>query len=209
MGKGDRRGKSKKQPLDLPGLAPTPRPKKRGKARMAEISQERDPQRTVLSARARMMGQEDTVQNRQNMRSQALGEAAGRAIYLACDEEEAAKLWSIYAAFTAIEARYAKVVLCKSLHAKGTRIEMMPERFETRADDKPDLRSEDERHRDAVNDWMRWRGYIGQLRSDQQFALFEVVRGRVEPVVETELTRAGGRFVFSLKVLSVLLEAQK
>lgn len=78
----------------------------------------------------------------------------------------------------------------------------MPERFETREDDKPDLRSEDECHRDAVNDWMRWRGYIGQLRSDQQFALFEVVRGRAEPVVEAELTRGGGgRSVDALRAL--------
>lgn len=83
----------------------------------------------------------------------------------------------------------------------------MPERFETREDDKPDLRSEDERHRDAVNDWMRWRGYVGQLRSDQQFALFEVVRGRAEPVVEAALTRAGERFVDALKELAVIVDA--
>lgn len=72
----------------------------------------------------------------------------------------------------------------------------------------PDLRSEDERHRDAVNDWMRWRGYIGQLRSDQQFALFEVVRGRVEPVVEAELTRAGERFVGALRMLAAAVGAR-
>lgn len=71
-----------------------------------------------------------------------------------------------------------------------------------------DLQSEEARHLDAVNDWMRWLGYIGQLRSDQQYALFEIVRGRVEPVVEAELTRAGERFVDALSLLVVVVEGR-
>lgn len=84
----------------------------------------------------------------------------------------------------------------------------MPDWFRTREDDRSDLRTEDGRHRDAVNYWMRWRGYIWQLRSDQQLALFGVVRGRVEPVVEAELTRAGERFVGALKELSAVVDTR-
>lgn len=206
MGKGDRRNKVKQKPLSLPGLAPTPRPKKRGKARMTEIAREQDPQRVVLSARARMMGKENTVQNRSDMRTQALGEAAGRAIYLACDEDEAAKLWDVYAGLTATEARYSRLVLGKSLHAKCAKIEMMPERFETREDDSPDLRSEDERHRDAVNAWARWRGYIGHLHSHQQNAIWAIARDRVQPLSEAKLTQPGRLFVEALRALAEVVD---
>lgn len=206
MGKGDRRGKAKQELADAVALAPVPRKEKDGKStrakRTAQKLSERDPQKAALQARARMMGVDDTVRNRQAMRSQALGEAAGRAIHIGCDPDTAERLWRVYADFTATEERYARTVLGKGLHAKTAKIETMPERFETRPDDRLDLRDEDQRHRDAVNAWMRWRGYIGQLHSHEQHAIFAVVRGRVEPVVDAALTQPGKRFVEAIEKLS-------
>ena len=186
----------------LPELAAVPKPKKRGKARMAEI--DREPQRVALETRARLMGMTDT----NAMRSQALGEAAGRAIYLKHQPDAAARLWDTYAGLTATEQRYARLVLGKSLHAKTAKIETMPERFETRDDDQTDLRSEDERHRDATNAWMRWRGYIGHLSSYDQSAIFCVVRGRNEPVVDAKLTKAGIDFVTALERLADVVDSR-
>ena len=205
MGKGDKRRNRK--PLDLPALKPAPKPKKRGRARMAQLNAERDPRRTALSARARMMGMTDTEIDRDEMRTAALGEAAGRALYLGCPPD-AARRWGVYAGLTAAEARYSRTVLGKNLHAKCAKIEMMPERFEARQDDMPDLRSEDERHRDAVNSWMRWQGYVGQLSSFQQTAIWAIVRGRIEPVHDAKLTQPGKLFVDAMGALADVVDGQ-
>lgn len=204
MGKGDRRGKTQTKPLaeDL-GLAPVRRRAKQGRARMQELktnpalSRREDPTLVALKARARMMGTKDL----NAMRSQALGEPAGRAIYLRYEGSEAAELWDVYAGLTAAEARYAKIVLGVPIQAKVAKIEYLPERLETGADDDPDLRTEDERHRDAVNSWIRWRGLIQQLSAGEQTAIWAVVRGRAEPVHEGSLTRSGGRFLEALAAM--------
>lgn len=173
---------------------------------MTEITHERDPQKTVLQARARMLGKEDTAQARQEMRSQALGDAAGMALYLSADPDDMQRLYGVYARLTTTEHRYSRLVLGKSLHAKCAKIEMMPERLEARADDTPDHRSEDERHRDAVNAWERWRGYVGQMISGQQNDLWAVIRGRVEPIREARVTKAGLDFVAAVGVLADIVD---
>lgn len=210
MGKGDKqraraRKKDQRVAAGLPELAEVPRREKDGAStrvkRTVSVRQERAPDKVALQARARMMGQEG--QPLELMRTQALGEEAGQAIYLAhgVDPKRAAALWAVYAAFTASEARYARVVLGKSLYAKSGKIETMPERFEARADDEPDLRTEDEKHRDAVNSWMHWRGLIGQLRALEQSALFDAAHGRVSLVCAASVTPAGHRFVMALERL--------
>lgn len=157
------------------------------------------------------MGRDHTDASvRSEMRTEALGEAAGRAIHLS-GHKEPDKLWAAYRGLTGAEAAYARVSLGMSLHAKTAKIEMMPERMETRADDKPDLRSEDERHRDAVNTWMRWQGYMGHLLSSEQSAIWAIVRDRADPVAKTAnggavLTRAGRDFVDAMASLSEVLE---
>lgn len=211
MGKGDKqRARSRKRQqrelVGVAGLAPVPRRELDGSATRAKrtvaAKQERAPDKVALQARARMMGAEGRPL--EVMRTQALGEPAGQAIYLIygkSDPELAAELWQTYATFTACEARYARVVLGKSLHAKTGKIETMPERFEAREDDQPDLRSEDEKHRDAVNAWIHWHGLIGQLHAVYQRDLFDVVRGRREAVGGGVVTRAGERFVEALVLL--------
>jgi hypothetical protein len=188
----------------LMGLAPVPKPKKRGRKRMNEIRQtrERSPDRVALQARAKMMGSTKL----DDMRGQALGEAAGRAIYLKHQGKTAERLWSVYSGLTSAEDRYARVVLGHSLHAKTAKVEFQQERFEARPDDQPDLRTEDEKHRDAVNGWARWRGYIGHLVSSDQAAIWAVVRGRADPVVDAKLTGAGMRFIDALERLAKVVD---
>ncbi|MEC8039566.1 MAG: hypothetical protein VX181_02470 [Pseudomonadota bacterium] len=211
MGKGDKqRARSRKRQqrelLGVASLAPVPRREVDGNATRAKrtvtAKQERAPDKVALQARARMMSAGERPL--EVMRTQALGEPAGQAIYLTygkSDPELAAELWQIYATFTGCEARYARVVLGKSLHATPRKVEMLPESFEAREDDQPDLRSEDEKHRDAVNAWMHWRGLIGQLHAVHQRDLFDVVRGRREAVAGGKVSRAGERLLVALELL--------
>ena len=46
---------------------------------------------------------------------------------------------------------------------KGASIVMTAEQVKTDEAHSIDMRSDDEKDRDAVNNWMRWRGHIGHL----------------------------------------------
>ena len=194
----------KKLARDMPKLAEVPKRDKSGCfAERTRQQGDKEPDRVALEARARHMGMDGSkAERRRAMRTVMLGEAAGRAIYLVYgDSPRAAALWRVYADMTAAEDRYARMVLGRSLHAKTSKVEFAPDRFEARADDRPDLRSEDEKIRAVVSSWMRWRGHIGCLESGQQSALFAVVRGRVEPVNCGIITTSGKAFLSALNTL--------
>lgn len=193
--------RAKKQ---LPDLAPVERREKKsqGRARMQEIKQEREGEamRTVLEARARHMGR--SADKLSEMRTAALGEPAGRAIYKAHDGERAAELWRAYAGLTAAEAVYMRHYLGLRLHAKTAKVEYLIEIFETRPDDRPDLRDEEQKSRDASNNWARWRGYLMQLPRYHQQRIFDVAYGATEPMAEGKLTSYGRDFVESVERLA-------
>ena len=201
MGKGDRRHKTK-----LPTLAPTPRRKKEGRARMAEIRVEQDPQRTALEARCRMLGQAITAEALAEARNPALEGQVGLAIHHLCQGDEAARLWGVFREWDAAEDVYFRRVLGKARHAKTAKIEMMPEALETRPDDRPDLRSDDEKDRDASNRWAKWRGWIGHLAAYDQTALFDGALGRYDVYDGGKATNTGRAFVAALGRLADVVE---
>lgn len=129
------------------GLAPIPQQKARGRARMAEIENEIP----VYQARARQMGI-----SIDEAKHEMLSEDAGRAIYTISDKEQRERLWGHYKALTAALWRYQLLCLDISPHAKSAKLEMMPERFEARADDKPDLRTPEEKADAARRAWKHW-----------------------------------------------------
>jgi len=190
----------------MPQLADVPRRERSGcfVERTRQIQD--DPQGTVLKARKRRMGHTGPARD---MNIAALSEAAGMAIHAVHGDRKdkdgkpvAKTLWDAYRGLTAAEERYHKIVLGQRIHAKTAKIEMMPERFEARDDDNPDLRSEDEKHRDAVNNWMRWRGYVMHLPSYQQVRIFDVVYGRYDPMDGGKVTSNGRKFVEAVEALA-------
>lgn len=215
MGKGDRKTQAKRNraKMELPTIAPAPRKpkaKKQGRARMVEIKAERedDAKRTVLAGRARQMGKDPhSREDRAAMDRQSHGEAAGRAISLSHGGDKGERLQQAYRGLTAAEQRYNRIVLGQSIHAKCAKVEMMPERLTTSAEDAPpDLRSDDEKHRAAVNEWMRWKGYTQSLSAAHRTALFNASRGLVELHVGPELTRHGRAFVAAVEALADMVD---
>ena len=186
----------KKLARDMPKLAEVPRAKQRGRARMKEI--EKDVQAVVLETRARQMGKPSS--EAREMNRQRLSDEAGRALSLLCDPDTAETLWRLYVALTAAEARYHRSI-GKSIHAKTAKIEMMQERFETRPDDQIDLRTPDQRDRDAVRRWMYWQGVIGHLAAHHQSAIFVGYRHNFDMVDAGKVTPAGRRFVEAMRLL--------
>ena len=184
----------------MPELAEAPRKKSRGRARMGE--REDEAQSAVLTARARQMGLPPS--KAQDMKRQRLSEGAGMALDILCDPDDATRLWGHYIALTASEARYHRS-LGKSIHAKTAKLEMMQERFETRDDDAIDLRSEDERDRDAVTGWMRWQGLLGRLQSHDQAAIFNAYRRHVDLVDAGQVLPSGMRFVRAMERLDAAM----
>lgn len=198
------KGAKRRAKKAMPEIAATPRRKSRGRQRMAEIKADPEAQRTVLEARARQSGK--APKELTEMRDPALGEGAGRAIHAIHRGEAAKRLWSVYTGFTAAEATYAKHYLGLRLHANTAKLEMMVERIETRADDKPDFRTEEERSRDASNNWMRWRGYIMHLANPDQRVIFDVAYGRAEPMDAGQITRTGLHFVSAMEQLADVVD---
>lgn len=203
MGKGDRKHK---QSIGVE-LAAAPRKKARGRKRMDQIQQEvtgRNPHRAALEVRARQMGH--SADKWQAMQFQALGEPAGQALFAAHTVEDAVGLWSVYAGLTNAEARFHRVCLGKSMAAKVAKVEFLPESFEANPDEAPDLRDEDEKHRDAANNWGRWRDWLNQLGLGDRSIIQSVSRGWAVPVIDGKLTRKGDLFVKAVERLSDVID---
>lgn len=209
MSKADRAKKraAKAAKAKLPGLAATPKREKSGRKQRetsAKIGAERHPDRVALNARARHNGMEETHESRRKVSAQSWAGEVGAAIHIGHSGEEAERLHRAYAGWLAADSVYCRRHLGVSRHAKTAKIEMMIGRFETRPDDRPDLRSAEERDRDAVTNWMRWQGYLGQIDPHQASAiksgdLYALVKdGRDGPV----LTRQGQVFVAGLEALA-------
>lgn len=189
----------KKLARDMPKLAEVPKRDKNGCfVERTRQQGDKEPRRTVLEARARQMGR--TASEAREMNRQRLSDGAGMALSLLCDPDTAETLWRLYVALTASEARYHRSI-GKSIHPKIAKIEMMQERFETRPDDQIDLRTPDQRDRDAVRRWMYWQGVIGHLAAHHQSAIFAGYRHNFDMVDTGKVTPAGRRFVEAMRLL--------
>jgi hypothetical protein len=187
----------------LPGLANTPKRKARGRKRMEQIKREKefDPEaeRTVLQARARQAGK--TPKDLTEMRHTAYGEDAGRAIYARHEGDTAKRLWDTYSALSGAYRRYLRTCIGASVDAKTAKIEMMPERFETSASDTPDMRSEEDRHRAALNAWTGWKIALDRLPLGKSAAIYSALHGWGALMDGGEITGQGRRFVVAMGFL--------
>jgi hypothetical protein len=209
MAKNYSKGAKRRAKKELPGLAPVERREKDGRVqRSTRPDYERAPEDKVLRARARQMGKPE--QKKSKMKAEALAFAAGRAIYSIHEGKPAARLWDAYTRLTDAEARYLKHATGLSLYAKTARLEYLPERFEARDDDSPDMRTDDEKFQDASNKWRYWRGLVMHLSCFQQTCIFDVAYGRLDPMDAGGITSYGGRFVEALeRFADVVDEHQK
>jgi hypothetical protein len=196
----------RKNVTDGLGLAETPKRDRKGCFVERSRQQPEDAQKTVRDARARQM----KVKAEDWVLAPEFGFDAGRAIYdEAIDKKEAEALWQLFLEYEKAESVYYGRVIGRPRFAKVAKIEFIHERFETRADDVPDLRGEDERHRDAVNGWMRQQGYIGCLHGHERQAINRAAWQQDELYRDGATTVHGKGFVKALRTLRVCVERMR
>lgn len=192
---------------DLPELAPS---RKRGKDKCfvertrQQGGVEPDPRRTVLSARCRHLGKDDTEDNRLSVAWGILGDPAGRAITIgAANDRDKDRMWKTFTRLDAAVAVYHHRILRQNRFAKCGKVEYLPERFATAPEDAPsDSRDDATKDRDAINAWNRWHVFIGNLVGHEQSAIWNAVWLRVELSRGGRLTTAGEAFVRAMRLLA-------
>lgn len=182
------------------------RRRRRGGIRMLEAAREvihqppaepqRDPREVVAEARRRTLGLDDVLRP-------MLCEPAGQAVALgASDADEARELYAVFCRFDRADETYMRRIIGRARFQAVSKLEILPEQFETRADDVIDPRSADEKDRDAVNTWMRWQGLLGRLSAREHTLIVGVSRHTAGPVHrDGALTPLGADFIAAMRAL--------
>lgn len=135
-------------------------------------------------------------------------EQAGLAIHLgARDEDERGKLWAIFTRYDGADETYFRRIIGRPRFPNVAKLEYLPEVFETRPDDRPDARDEDEKDRDATNGWMRWQGKLGHLNSSEAGLITRAARQTCPDLVKGgRLTTTGAAFIAAMRILRTVDE---
>lgn len=144
-------------------LAPVPRPKSRGRKRMAEIKVEKDADTPALQARCRQSGIKPDEAGLRQAKAPWLGCNAGRAMAsVVSNEADRQSLWSAIQHMRKVQIAYGRAIGAPSRNAQCLRIMAPTEAMQADASSTPvDMRTEDERHRQAVSAWMQMQGWLG------------------------------------------------
>ena len=150
----------------------------------------------VRAARARHLAMQASAMMDEPM----LGDEAGRAIFIgSADEHKATRLYDTFKAIDASDDAFSRRVLNRSRFANVSKLELMPERMETRPDDRIDIRTEDEKAADAKRSWVGWCTLFDALHPPLHAALHMGLRQRVKLHQGQALTLAGRLFVQALR----------
>ena len=190
-----RRAKREKSQFDLADI-----PARQPDGRRRPTRQERDPTETAITARARQVGEQITRETITALRDPVLCDPAGHAIWLECQGQERKALGDILHDLTR-----AYVSQCRAIginpFAKCGKVEYMPDRFEARDDDRPDLRTPEERYRAAIRAWSQWHGRVGSIPTYMQRDLWDGIYLRRDMTKDGRATIAGRAFVAAMRSL--------
>lgn len=154
----------------LPALSRTPRRAKQGKARMKEIAVENDADIPALIARCRQSGRKPDEVGLRAAKAEWMGCNAGKAMAaVVTGENERRELWAAIYHMRRVQLAYDRAVGAPSRHAQCLRIMLPTETMQADASSPPlDLRSDEDKQRQAVSAWMQLQGWLGH--ADKQAA---------------------------------------
>lgn len=167
------------------------------------IVEQDKPQETVINARARIMNRPPSKMLLHPM----LCEEAGRAIDLgAKDPEEAMKLWGVFKRYDQAEHIYYTRIIGNSRFPNVSKMEYLPEVFETSADDVIDTRTFEQKVNDTQNAWQKWNGYLGHMKGHERQSIIRASWRMDELHKGGDLTVTGIAFVAALRVLMEVVD---
>ncbi len=206
MGKGDRRNR-KMLPRGLPELAPVQGRSHARDRRGTNAPRGEDARVVALTARCHHLG---TVPDRDGRRAASaphLGHDLGRVMERLAPDD-VARLWSVWSRWDAAERAYRMTVIGITESPQNAALPILPERIEADPDHRPDTRDADERHRDTVNRWMDWQGYLGSLPTSADASRLHQARRGNGPALwrEHEPTDAGAATLRVLMALADVVE---
>lgn len=177
----------KKARAGLPELEPVPRKKRRGKARMGDIGPKEAGDVQTLETRARHAGQaivrvdpaeQDKAKRRvqrqiradqlRDMRAPWRGCEAGRSMAsVVTDEKARAVLWGAIQHMRRVQANYDRSIGAPNRHAQCLRLLLPLDEMTADASTPPiDLRTDEDKRRQAVSAWMAMQGWLGYTGKD-------------------------------------------
>lgn len=171
---------------------------------VVQVVERDDPQRTVREARARQTGKRE-----KDVLLPMLCFDAGRAIDAgARNREEADAMWKTFSEFHAAHKNSVYHTTGKPMFPAVSKMEFLPERFEVRHDFAPvDLRTEDERHRDAMNAWATWRHRLGSLTPRERYSI-DCASRQMDTLYDGGITVHGKTFVAAMRVLCEVVDME-
>lgn len=163
-----------------------------------------DPQKTVREARARQLGKPEKA-----VLLNMLCFDAGRAIDAgARDREEADVMWRVFSEFHQAHKNSVFHTTGKPMFPAVSKMEFLPERFEVRHDFAPvDLRTEEERHRDAMNVWSSWKHKLGFLTSRERYSI-DCASRQMDTLYDGGITVHGQTFVAAMRTLCEVVDTE-
>jgi len=208
MGKGDRRHKA--PPKGLPELAPIVSGKAHARDRRATNGPKDDPRKVALTARCHHLGIGADRDSRRKVTAPHLGSDLGRVMHMACSQDEAARLWSVWQAWCMAERTYRLRYLGQAGEPKGATIALLPEKMEADTGHTIDTRTPDERDRDSVNTWMRWQGFLGKLPASTLAVVLHQARREDGPTLwaDRKPTEHGTLTLDALRLLADIVERE-
>ncbi|MBC22293.1 MAG: hypothetical protein CMJ32_00045 [Phycisphaerae bacterium] len=160
VGEKKRRKRERREMEEQFGLGQTKRAPRRGRPpRSTDI----DTQNVVLAARCRQQGRRATVKDMLAVKEAINSSLIGLAIKATLTPEEAMEAWDAFVHYDHDCRRFEMLVLNRQSSPKSATLEMMPDRMETDPSASVDDRTEEERHRAAVNKRDAWRSHLGTL----------------------------------------------
>lgn len=160
---------------------------------------EEDPLKAPMQARARRLGVKPT----HDVLAPYLETEAGKALHIAVKgDDERRDLLQVFLDYDRAVTLYSRRCLSRHRFPAVSKMEFMPERLETSADDAPvDTRSDEERAEGARKAMREWDALLSRLHIWQSNIIRSVSYQQETLVRQGELTTAGRSFVAAIKRL--------
>lgn len=184
----------------MPELAPV----KRKGQNWREAKEGKDPRIPALNARCIRFGLSPNRANRRIVSGPHMCCDLGFVMEARLKDVDVSRLWSVWQAWCSAERTYRVRILGMGDGPQCAALPLLPEDMQTDQSATVDVRSPDERDRDAVNGWMRWRGFIGHLSTQERVALHQARTGDGPALWDAGQPTSPG--LFALHALSALAD---